>query len=972
MNYPMKMRFAALALCLCLGMATGWAAEQAAGKKPISYDVYDSWRSVQGTQLSPDGIWLVYSLIPQDGDGELVVRNLNTGAEYRHPRGKAERSRGRGRPGQRPPAPRDVAIAAGGRYIVFSISPTKAEQDEAKEKKKKAEDQPKKSMGIMDLSSGEVTEIERVKSFGVPEESSDYVAYLLEPAPKKAEPGAARKRRGSESQSEGEEDDKKKEKKHGSDLVILKLGSDAESKIAEVVEYAWTKDGSWLAYGVSSEKKENDGAFARSIGGGATRTLLAGEGNYKALTFDKEGAQLAFMSDTEDYAAEIPLFKLYHWDTSAERAAEVTGKDSANMPSGWSVSENGRLQFSEDGAQLFLGTAPIPDPEPEDPPEPIKVDIWHYKDPLLQTMQKVRANQEKRRTYRGVVHLKEKSFVQLADAKMPDLTVGDSGSVALGASSLPYAQLVSWDGTYRDHYVVNLRNGSRHRVIENLYSGGRPQMSPGGNYIIYFDHGDNSWYTVRTGDRKKSNLTSKLDVAFYNVLHDTPNQPRTHGLAGWTDNDASVLIYDRYDIWDIKPDGSAARMVTGGMGRKEKLVFRYQRLDREEKAIPTDKPLLLSTTNDATKGSGYYRVSFAGRGNPEKVLMLDKGVGGLIKAKDADRLAFTVQRFDEFPDLWVSDGDFAGMKKISAANPQQKNYIWGKSELIDYHNADGKLLQAILTKPENFDPGKKYPMMVYIYERLTNGLHRYRAPAPGTSVNITRYVSNGYVVLQPDIIYDTGYPGDSSLKCVVPAVNRVVNMGFIDPERIGIQGHSWGGYEISYMITRTDMFAAVQAGASVVNMISAYGGIRWQTGMSRAFQYERTQSRIGGPPWDNTLEFIENSPIFWVEKVNTPYMTIHNDQDGAVPWYQGIEFFSALRRLGKEAYMFNYNGEEHGLRQRPNQKHWTVHMDEFFDHYLKGTPKPEWMEKGVPYLERGQRDIGSIFKPITTQDRPPN
>jgi dipeptidyl aminopeptidase/acylaminoacyl peptidase len=281
---------------------------------------------------------------------------------------------------------------------------------------------------------------------------------------------------------------------------------------------------------------------------------------------------------------------------------------------------------------------------------------------------------------------------------------------------------------------------------------------------------------------------------------------------------------------------------------------------------------------------------------------------------------------------------------------------------VDYRNADGKVLKAILTKPDNFDPSKKYPLMVYIYEELTNGLHRYVAPGPGTSINVSRYVSNGYVVLQPDIIYDIGYPGESAYKCVLPAVQKIVDQGYIDPARIGIQGHSWGGYQITYLVTRTDMFRAVQAGASVSNMVSAYGGIRWGTGMSRAFQYERTQSRIGGPPWAKELEFFENSPIFWVEKVNTPYLSIHNDDDDAVPWYQGIEFFSALRRLGKEAYMFNYNGEKHGLRERENQKHWTVHQDEFFDHYLLGKARPSWMDNGVPYVERGKRDVTELYK----------
>jgi len=394
------------------------------------------------------------------------------------------------------------------------------------------------------------------------------------------------------------------------------------------------------------------------------------------------------------------------------------------------------------------------------------------------------------------------------------------------------------------------------------------------------------------------------------------------------------------------------------------MVFRYRSLDPEQRTIPSSGPVLLSATNDRTKATGFFRVTTSA-GTPQQVVMLDKRFGAVTKAKNADRLLFTLTRFEEFANLWVSDGNFGNMQKVSDANPQQAEYVWGTSELIEYINADGIKLRAILTKPENFDPAKQYPLMVYIYEGLTDGLHAYGTPNVGTSVNIARYVSNGYIVLQPDIIYNTGFPGEDAEKCVIPAVNTVVAQGYVDPKRLGIQGHSWGGYQITHLITRTNMFAAVQAGASVSNMISAYGGIRWGTGMVRQFQYEKTQSRIGAPPWDKTLEFIENSPIFWVEKVQTPYLTIHNDADDAVPWYQGIEFFTALRRLGKEAYFFNYNGELHGLRNRDNMKHWTVHQDEFFDHYLLGKPKPEWMQKGVPFLERGTRDVLPMFKRAT-------
>jgi dienelactone hydrolase len=627
------------------------------------------------------------------------------------------------------------------------------------------------------------------------------------------------------------------------------------------------------------------------------------------------------------------------------------------------VSENGKLSFSKDGGRLFFGIATAPKPEPKDAPEPVKVDIWNWNDPYLQPMQKAQAEEDKKRTLMCVMHVgpKEKKFVQLATADVPDMTLSEDAKVALGSSDLAYRQLVSWDRSYEDNYLVSLADGSKKKVLEKSPYGG--SLSPSGRYVLNFDDGDRSYHAYRVLDGKTFNLTAKLGVSFSDETWDSPSEPRPYGVAGWTDGDATVLIYDRYDIWEIAPDGTKARMVTNGMGRKDNVVFRYLRLDPEKTTIPASGPLVLQATNEKTRASGAYRVDLAApAAEPVRVVMMDKLFGGLQKAKNADVYVFTEQNFEEFPNLWVSGTDFTGARKVSDANPQQAGYNWGRSELIEYTNADGVPLPAVLIKPEDFDPTKKYPLMVYIYETLASGLHRYYPPSPGTSINFTRYASNGYVILMPDIVYEVGYPGSSALKCVIPAVSKLLDTGFIDPKRVGIQGHSWGGYQITYLVTQTDIFAAAQAGASVSNMTSAYGGIRWGTGMSRAFQYEKTQSRIGAPLWSRALQFLENSPVFWVERVQTPYLSIHNDDDDAVPWYQGIEFFSALRRLGKEAYMFNYNGEKHGLRERENQKHWAVHQDEFFDHFLLGKPKPEWMEKGVPYLERGKRDVTPLYE----------
>jgi dipeptidyl aminopeptidase/acylaminoacyl peptidase len=972
-----------------VALAAAWSGlpvgAQVPAKRPITYDTMDYWRSIGGTRLSEDGQWLAYALSSQGEDGQLVVRNLVSGQEFKHPRGSAP------------------VFTPDGKFVLFTILPpkTSGDDEDAAGRAGGAAAEPaaegagaaaaaRNSAGIMTLATGEVTVVEQISTIRLAEDSSVWVALHKGRAPAaggrggRAGGGAGRAggaaataatppatpetppAAGAQATTPATPPEKRKDA--GSDLIIRNLTTGADITIPEVSEFAWSKGGARLAYAVSSTDAAKDGAFVRQMSDGAVKTLHTGKGHYKSFAFDETGAQLAFLSDQAEYDKPVSPYRVYYWKASDATASELVSGATRGMPQGMVVHDSAP-RFSEDGKQLLLNTAPPPEP-PAAPnaKRPTNVDLWNYKDPLLQPMQKVRATQERNRSYRAIVHLNDKRFIQLATPDMPTVNPGNNPDRAIGTSDLPYRQLVSWDQSYNDVYLVDLKTGQRRKVMEKTAQAAT--LSPAGNYLLSFDENNGHWYSMRISDGLKINLTERLPVKFFQEDHDTPDLPGSYGSGGWTDGDKSLLLYDQFDIWEMRPDGTNARMITAGEGRKQGIVFRYRSLDPELRTVPTTGPVLLSATNDATKATGFYRTTLASTTAPEKVVMLDKAFGALTKAKKADRLVFTLSRFEEFPNLWVSDGNFGDMKKVSDANPQQAEFVWGTSELVEYINADGIKLRAILTKPENFDPTKKYPMMVYIYEGLTSGLHGYSAPNVGTSVNVTRYVSNGYIVLRPDIIYNTGYPGEDAEKCVIPAVNTIVAKGYIDPKRIGIQGHSWGGYQITHLITRTNLFAAVEAGASVSNMISAYGGIRWGTGMSRAFQYEKTQSRIGAPPWSSPLQYIENSPIFWVEKVHTPYLTIHNDADDAVPWYQGIEFFSAMRRLEKEAYFFNYNGELHGLRNRDNMKHWTVHMDEFFDHYLLGKPKPEWMEKGVPFLERGTRDVSGMFKRATPAPAP--
>ncbi|MFQ3593790.1 MAG: prolyl oligopeptidase family serine peptidase, partial [Gemmataceae bacterium] len=373
--------------------------------------------------------------------------------------------------------------------------------------------------------------------------------------------------------------------------------------------------------------------------------------------------------------------------------------------------------------------------------------------------------------------------------------------------------------------------------------------------------------------------------------------------------------------------------------------FRVVRLDPRARTIDLSKPVLLRAEQESNYDSGFYTLA---PGNAPKRLVFGPRAYTLISFKKNTHL-LNISTFSDYPDLHVTDAEFHEIKKLSNLGEQTRKYIWGTAELVNYKNADGVPLQGILLKPDNFDPAKKYPMIVYIYERLSQNLHRFVEPRPGTSINPSYYVSNGYLVLMPDIVYTVGYPGQSAVKCVLPAIERVVDRGYVNENAIGLQGHSWGGYQTAYLITQTTRFKAASAGAPVTNMTSAYGGIRWGTGLPRQFQYERTQSRIGGSLWAYPTRFIENSPVFMADRVQTPLLMLHNDKDEAVPWQEGIQFYLALRRLDKEVYLFNYPGEAHGLRQRKNQLDYTIRLQQFFDHHLKGVPKPLWMVKGEPY-----------------------
>lgn len=899
-------------------------------RRALDHADYDIWNRIQNDVLSADGRWLVYRLVPGDGDATMIVRALDGDRSLTLERGASPR------------------FTADSRYVVAMIDPMQSAVDAAREEGGRNADTPKDSLAIIDLNDLSVSRVADVQSFELAEDAGGWMAYLLDSDGESGEGDDSDEAEDSDSEEAPRLDD-------GSPLVARTLGSGAERRFENTVAYAFAADGSALYYTASGNDGAADGVF-RVRASGTAEAVTTGEGRYVQLAVSDQG-HVAFLSDRDDRGDEAPEFSLY---TAQGGAAEMrVGPGNGAIPSGWAPSEHGDVTFSDSGARVFFGTNTEPEPDVEDDTpedERVRVDVWNWKDPLLQPMQLVQLAQERERTYEAMLDVSSGNVMQLATPEVPTVGVeadGD-GDIALGTSDVPYRQLVSWDGRYSDLYVIDLTDGSRTMVAEMVRGGG--QLSPGERYVTRWDGFENAWFAIDVETGEEINLTGGMDVPFHDLLDDHPDALRSYGSAGWTENDEAFVVYDQFDIWAIDPTGSRApRNLTEGVGRSSDTRYRYVDLDRDDPVVPTDEDVMLTSFHLYTKRAGLHRDRFSGSRAPELLIDGDERFAGMRKAENADVVTMTRSTFRDFPDIWVTDLDLDDPRKVTEANPQQADYRWGTAELVEWSSNDGIPLQGILYKPDDFDPTEEYPMMVYFYERLSDGLHQHFVPAAGSSsIDRSFYVSRGYLVFVPDIPYRIGYPGESAVDAVVPGVLELLDQGFVDRDKIGVQGHSWGGYQISYMVTRTDLFAAAEAGAPVANMVSAYGGIRWQSGMSRAFQYERTQSRIGGSLWETPLRYIENSPIFTADKIRTPLLMMHNDEDGAVPWYQGIELFVALRRLGQPVWMLNYNGEAHGLRQEHNRRDWAIRMQQFFDHYLMDQPAPVWMDEGVPAILKGE------------------
>jgi dipeptidyl aminopeptidase/acylaminoacyl peptidase len=905
-------------------------------------------RQIRQPSISADGRWVALAAVPDRGDGELLVYEVDGNTLHAVPRGSGP------------------IISANSQWVALRIDPTFEARETAR-----GDDRPRSGLALLALGSGDMEEWEDVRNFAFSGDGRWLARLHFGP----------REEDGEEGDPDEDQDSLARVREDpGTELVLRNLGDGSEETVSHVSRFSFHSDGSWLAYVVAAPDGEGDGLYVQELGADQGPEILSAGpfAHVESMAWWDEGLQLAWVMSQENHAGDPGQGTLHVWDgTEVEVVVEPGALDD-----GWVVPASNDLSWTRDGDRLFFGARPpnqaendwTLESEVEDEDQPFDafdldgiledrgVDVWHTMDPFINSNQKRMWNRMQSRTFATVYHRADGRVVRLGDPVVQLQGTPENPTRALGTSDVPYQRESTWTGGAEDLFVIDLETGTRHPFFEGFEGGGSaanswigvsgPSMSlsPGGRFVVWF--ADDHWHLFDAETGSTSNLTAGLDAAFFDQDHDLPNARGGHGIGGWMEDDEGVLIHDKFDVWLFPTNGDRPRNLTDGEGKRRGLILRAMRLDPEQRSFSSDRPIVLASFNVQDKGFGFHQTH-PSRGGLEVLLDEDRRFRILAKAEDADRILYSREDYDEFPDLWVADLDLGNGRRVTDVNPGLLDrFAWGTSELVEWTSDDGIPLQGVLIKPSDFREGQRYPVLTYFYRFFSQRLHEFNQPVVNHRPSFPIYASDGYLVFLPDVRFEVGRPGISSLKSVVPGLKKLVEMGVADPDALGLHGHSWSGYTTSYIVTQTNIFAAAVAGAPVSNMTSAYGGIRWGSGLARQFQYEKGQSRLSGSLFDKRYEYVENSPLFYADRVETPLVIMHGDEDEAVPWYQSIEFYLALRRAGKHSVFLQYRGEPHHPQEYSNKLDYSIKMKEFFDHYLKGAPAPEWWSKGVLYSGR--------------------
>ncbi|WP_133180826.1 S9 family peptidase [Shewanella decolorationis] len=906
--------------------------------KPLTLTDIMKFESLEKPVIADNGQVLAVEVAPDRGDSHGLIKNLQSGKDFQIEGGS------------------DPIVSHTGRYVAMAVKPSllKVETSDAKAKKKLKAD-----MVLLDTETGSQTKFERVKEFVFSDDGA-HLAIWFE-ADEEAKKDAKEKTEGADDKSKAE---KVKVDKfdQGRRFSLVNLSSPSQRvDLEHVTAYYFDKDSRRLAVAVNDIEAKQHRLQLIDLKDYKKSTAFESQTQQiGALALSKNGHWLAF---TQGDASELPYGRSYQLSLVDMASGKIRPVPNTKE---WTLNRYASLNFSLDSERLFFGRVPevsqqlslkkiaeekdLYDKEIVTGQRGLKV--WHGDDPRIKPHEIKQYDKEQKRTYLAVLHLGSNNVVQLGDKTVPDVTLSQHKRYMLASSDLPYRKMITWAGFYQDYYLVDINTGRKLPLLTQQPSDAEPSLSGDGKYVSYYQQGNVYLYDIAEG--RRTNLTKSLKVSFADEDHDYPSNAPGYGFGPWLKDDAGFLVYDKYDVWQFNTASKSGFALTAGQGRAQKIQYRVEGLvdnPDEPTTLAYNATVLLHGYSDKTKADGFYQATL-GEAGVKTLMEGEYKLTVLGRSKDADTLVFSKERFDLFPDLYTASYQTPqNAVKQTDLDKQRQAFNWSQAELVHWTNGDGKPLDGVLIKPTNYQAGERYPVMVYYYRFMTDRLHAFPQMKVNHRPNFAWYVNNGYAVFLPDIRFDIGYPGASSVQALTSGVQKLIEMGVADANAIGLQGHSWSGYQTAFAITQTKMFKAAVAGAPVANMTSAYSGIRHGTGLARQFQYETGQSRIGESLFAAPQKYIENSPVFYADRIQTPLMIMFGDKDDAVPWEQGVEMYLAMRRAGKDVVFLQYEDEPHHLKKYPNKLDYSIRMMEYFDHYLKGKPAPAWLSQGEAYVE---------------------
>jgi dipeptidyl aminopeptidase/acylaminoacyl peptidase len=892
----------------------------AMAQKPVlDHTVYDSWQSIKEIVYQPQGHFIVFSITPQEGDATMVIRNVKSGTETKIERGA------------------QASFTEDGQFLIAKIKPLFAETRKAKIDKKKPDEMPKDSLVIVNMTNLSMEKIAAVKSFQIAEHGNGLLVYL--------------------------KDKKGDINKEGSELVVKDLNNNQNRNFTNIAAFAIHPKSLGVAMYQVKNKTNDAKVLLFSIADTTPKTISQHFNSATGFVWHEDGKKLAYLveQDSTDKALQ-KNYALAYFENGYDSAKRVVTRSHINLPSNYTIGGDRKLNFSKSGDILEFGIQPILPAKDTSLPEfeRASLDIWHYADANLQSVQLKNLDASLKSTETTLFNTKDNSVTYLGKIKERDLisTMEGDGKYTYATIDSSYAIAFQWQGfALKDIYRIQNNNGQK-QIVHKAWKGNLISSSYDGSKLVFYDEPQKKYHAYNAITGKDIIIAKDIKASLFDEENDVPDDANAYGIAKWINNNVQLIIYDRYDLWMVDANGVKPSVLLTN-GRKNKTNYRFVETDADRKTLSPNETILLKGFNEIDKTEQLATLNL----ETKLVSVLNTvpmHLTSIVSAKKSNDFIVLQEDEKNAPNLYAYTLTNTKQSPLAFTkiNPQQEQYNWMTSQLVKWKSYTGKTAEGILYLPENFDTKKKYPMIVYFYERNNQTLHNYLPPSPTPSrLNIPFFASRGYVVFVPDIWYQKGYPGQGAYDYILSGTRAMIQKGFIDSTKVGLQGQSWGGYQIAYLITKTKLYAAAWAGAPVVNMTSAYGGIRWGTGVNRQFQYEKTQSRIGATLWERPDLYIKNSPLFSLPSVTTPLVIMSNDADDAVPWYQGIEYFTAMRRLNKKMWLLVYNNEAHNLVERKNRKDIQIREQQFFDHYLKGEPMPTWMSTGLPAIMKG-RDWG--------------